>query len=209
MTKIAILTGGSGGIGRSTVLSLAKRGVHSMFTFNESPKEAKKVEAEASAAGAMKISLKLDTGNLASFEGFVGDVRTALSRLGADGFDYLVNNTGISNRTPFTRVTEEELDQQYRVNFKGMFFLTQKLLPLIHNGGQIVNISSGVTRFVNPDSIAYATFKGAVEVFTRYLAHDLGPRDINVSTDARAPSRPTSAVAPCGTIRRSTKSSLA
>jgi NAD(P)-dependent dehydrogenase (short-subunit alcohol dehydrogenase family) len=184
MTKIAIVTGGSRGLGRSTVLSLAQRGVHSVFTFNESPEQAKSVEADASTSGARAIALRLDNGNLASFESFVGDVRTALSRLGADGFDYLVNNAGISNHTPFTKVTEEELDQQYRVNFKGMFFLTQKLLPLIRNGGQIVNISSGVTPFVNPDSIAYATLKGAVEVFTRYLAHDLGPRNINVNTVA-------------------------
>lgn len=82
------------------------------------------------------------------------------------------------------QVTEEELDLQFQVNFKGVFFLTQKLLPLLRDGGQIVNISSGVTRFVNPNSVAYATVKGAVEVFTRYMAHDLGPRNISVNTVA-------------------------
>jgi NAD(P)-dependent dehydrogenase (short-subunit alcohol dehydrogenase family) len=184
VSKIAIVTGGSRGLGRSMVLNLARRGVISLFTYNSSSDEAKKVVAEAEAVGAKAIALKLDTGKTASFDAFVSDVRSALKQLGTDKFDYLVNNAGISSHTPFTKVTEEELDQQYQVNFKGVFFLTQKLLPLIRDGGQIVNISSGVTRFVNPDSVAYATFKGAVEIFTRYLAHDLGPRNINVNTVA-------------------------
>jgi NAD(P)-dependent dehydrogenase (short-subunit alcohol dehydrogenase family) len=184
VSKIAIVTGGSRGLGRSMVLNLARRGVISLFTYNSSSDEAKKVVAEAQAAGAKGIALELDTGKTASFDAFVSDVRSALKQLGTDKFDYLVNNAGISSHTPFTKVTEEELDQQYQVNFKGVFFLTQKLLPLIRDGGQIVNISSGVTRFVNPDSVAYATFKGAVEIFTRYLAHDLGPRNINVNTVA-------------------------
>src|SRR5215475_12695289 len=183
-SKIAIVTGGSRGLGRSTVLNLAKRGVLTIFTYNSSPNEAAKVAIEAEAAGAKAIALKLDTGIVASFDAFVAEVQSALKQMGTDKFDYLVNNAGISNHTPFTKVTEEELDRQYQVNFKGVFFLTQKLLPLIRNGGQIVNISSGVARFVNPDSVAYATFKGAVEVFTRYLAYDLGPRNINVNTIA-------------------------
>ena len=183
-SKIAIVTGGSRGLGRSMVLNLARRGVISLFTYNSSSDEAKKVVAEAEAAGAKAIALKLDTGKTATLDAFVGDVRSALKQLGTDKLDYLVNNAGISSHTPFTKVTEQELDQQYQVNFKGVFFLTQKLLPLIRDGGQIVNISSGVTRFVNPDSVAYATFKGAVEIFTRYLAHDLGPRNINVNTVA-------------------------
>jgi NAD(P)-dependent dehydrogenase (short-subunit alcohol dehydrogenase family) len=184
VSKIAIVTGGSRGLGRSMVLNLARRGVISIFTYNSSSDEAKKVVAAAEAAGAKAIPLKLDTGKTASFDAFVSDVRSVLKQLGTDNFDYLVNNAGISSHTPFTKVTEEELDKQYQVNFKGVFFLTQKLLPLIRDGGQIVNISSGVTRFVNPDSVAYATFKGAVEIFTRYLAHDLGPRNINVNTVA-------------------------
>jgi NAD(P)-dependent dehydrogenase (short-subunit alcohol dehydrogenase family) len=184
VSKIAIVTGGSRGLGRSIVLNLARRNVISLFAYNSSSGEAKKVVAEAQAAGAQCFALKLDIGKTAGFDAFVSDVRSALKQLGTDKFDYLVNNAGISNHTPFTKVTEEELDQQYQVNFKGMFFLTQKLLPLIRDGGQIVNISSGVTRFVNPDSVAYAAIKGAVEIFTRYLAHDLGPRNINVNTVA-------------------------
>ena len=183
-SPIAIVTGGSRGLGRSTVLSLAKRGVDSIFTYNSNRSEAEKVVGLTRDAGAQAIPLQLDTGNVQTFDGFVGKVREALGRLGAERFDYLVNNAGISNHTPFAKVTEDELDTLYAVNFKGAFFLTQKLLGLIKDGGQIVNISSGVTRFVNPDSVAYATLKGAVEVFTKYLAHELGPRNINVNTVA-------------------------
>lgn len=104
--------------------------------------------------------------------------------MGAAKCDYLVNNAGISNHTPFEKVTEEELDRPYEVNFKGVFFLTQKVLPLIADGGQIINVSTGVTRFVNPDSIAYATLKGAVEVMAPYLAYELGARGITVNTVA-------------------------
>lgn len=182
--KVAIVTGGSRGLGCSTVLNLAKRGVTSIFTYNASAHDAQRVVAEAEHLGAEAVALKLDIGNVSSFDAFVGEVETALKNLGVHQFDYLVNNAGISNHTPFTEITEEELDAQYRINFKGTFFLTQKLLMLIRDGGQIVNVSSGVTRFVNPDSIAYATLKGAVEVFTRYLAHDLGSRDISVNTVA-------------------------
>ncbi|MDH6260415.1 SDR family oxidoreductase [Bradyrhizobium sp. BR13661] len=182
--RIAIVTGGSRGLGRSTVVNLAKRGVNSIFTYNFSYTEAQAVATQADDVGAKAIPLRLDVGAIDSFEAFVADVRDALSKMEAERFDYLVNNAGISNHTAFAKVTEAELDELFKVNFKGPFFLTQKLLPLIADGGQIVNISSGVTRFVNPDSIAYATLKGAVEVFTRYLAHDLGPRNINVNTVA-------------------------
>ncbi|AMH17497.1 SDR family NAD(P)-dependent oxidoreductase [Hafnia paralvei] len=182
--KVAVITGGSRGLGRSTVINLAKRGVHSIFTFNSGEQEAKEVTQAATEAGAKAIAIHLDTANIAGFDAFATQVKNALAELNTDKFNYLVNNAGISNHTPFMQVTEEELDLQFQVNFKGVFFLTQKLLPLLRDGGQIVNISSGVTRFVNPNSVAYATVKGAVEVFTRYMAHDLGPRNISVNTVA-------------------------
>lgn len=182
--KVAVITGGSRGLGRSTVINLAKRGVHSIFTFNSREQEAKEVTQAATEAGAKAIAIHLDTANIAGFDAFSTQVKNALAELNTDKFNYLVNNAGISNHTPFMQVTEEELDLQFQVNFKGVFFLTQKLLPLLRDGGQIVNISSGVTRFVNPNSVAYATVKGAIEVFTRYMAHDLGPRNISVNTVA-------------------------
>lgn len=182
--KIAIITGGSRGLGRSIVLNLARRGVSSIFTYNASADEASRVTEEAKNLGASAVALKLDIADASNFAAFADEVETALKGLGDHRIDYLVNNAGISNHTPFAEITEEELDAQYRINFKSVFFLTQKLVPLIRDGGQVVNISSGVTRFVNPDSMAYATLKGAVEVFTRYLAHDLGSRGISVNTVA-------------------------
>jgi NAD(P)-dependent dehydrogenase (short-subunit alcohol dehydrogenase family) len=182
--KIAIITGGSRGLGRSTVLSLAKRGVVSIFTYNSNRDEADKVVAAAAEMGSTAIALQLNTGSVGDFSKFVESVRSALSSLGTERFDFLVNNAGLSHHNAFDKVTEEELDNLYKVNFKGVFFLTQKLLPLINDGGSIVNISSGLTRFWTPDTIPYASLKGAVEVFSHYLAKELGGRNINVNTVA-------------------------
>jgi NAD(P)-dependent dehydrogenase (short-subunit alcohol dehydrogenase family) len=182
--SIAIVTGGSRGLGRSTVLSLAKRGVNSIFTYNSNRAEAEKVVALAREAGVKAIALQLDTGNVSAFDDFVGSVRDALEPLGAQRFDYLVNNAGISHHNSFDRTTEAELDNLYNVHFKGVFFLTQKLLPLMKDGGRIVNLSTGLTRITIPGSAPYASMKGAVEVLTRYLAKELGPRRIAVNTVA-------------------------
>jgi NAD(P)-dependent dehydrogenase (short-subunit alcohol dehydrogenase family) len=183
-SRIAIVTGGSRGLGRSTVLSLAARGVASIFTYNTNRTEAEKVVAAARDAGAKSVALQLDTGNVGAFDGFVKSVASALHTLGASRFDYLVNNAGTSHHNAFEKTTEAEFDALYNVHFKGVFFLTQKLLPLINDGGRIVNISSGLTRFALPGSASYASMKGAVEVLTRYLARELGPRGIAVNTVA-------------------------
>ena len=182
--RIALVTGGSRGLGRSTVLSLAKRGVHSIFTYHSNRAEADKVVALVGEAGAKGIALQLDTGNVDAFDDFVTRVRDALHRLGAQRFDYLVNNAGTSHHNSFDRTTAAELDALYNVHFKGVFFLTQKLLPLLNDGGRIVNLSSGLTRLTIPGSASYASMKGAVEVLTRYLAKELGPRRIGVNTVA-------------------------
>ncbi|MFM0009532.1 SDR family oxidoreductase [Paraburkholderia sediminicola] len=184
ISKIAIVTGGSRGLGRNTVLNLAKRGVSSVFTYRANQAEADKVVRLAAEEGQRAIALPLDTGKVSTFDSFVEQVRASLAQLGAERFDYLVNNAGTSNHTPFDKTTEEELDSLYHVHFKGVFFLTQKLLPLIKDGGRIVNISSGLTRFTFPGSGSYASMKGAVEVLTRYLAKELGPRRIAVNTVA-------------------------
>jgi len=183
-SKIAIITGGSRGLGRDTVLSLARRGVHSIFTYNSNHAEADKVVAAVSEAGARAIALQLDVSKVSVFNSFVESVHKALVDLGAERFDYLVNNAGTSHHAPFDKITEEDLDSLYNVHFKGVFFLTQKLLPLINDGGRIVNISSGLTRMTFPGSSAYASMKGAVEVLTRYLAKELGSRRIAVNTVA-------------------------
>jgi NAD(P)-dependent dehydrogenase (short-subunit alcohol dehydrogenase family) len=183
-TKIAIVTGGSRGLGRNTVLHLAKRGVNSIFTYNSNRAEADNVVSAVSEAGAKAIALQLNTGSVGTFDAFVQSVREALATLGAERFDYLVNNAGNSHHKAFDRTTEEELDNLYNVHFKGVFFLTQKLLPVINDGGRIVNLSSGLTRFALPGSSPYASMKGAVEVLTRYLAKELGARGIAVNTVA-------------------------
>ena len=183
-TKIAIVTGGSRGLGRNTVINLAKRGVHSIFTYNSNRPEADKVIAAVREAGAKATALQLDTGNVSSFDAFVKSVKTTLAGLGAERFDYLVNNAGISHHNAFEKTTEEELDSLYNVHFKGVFFLTQKLLPLMNDGGRIVNIASGLTRITIPGSAPYASMKGAIEVLTRYLAKELGSRGIAVNTVA-------------------------
>jgi NAD(P)-dependent dehydrogenase (short-subunit alcohol dehydrogenase family) len=183
-TKIAIVTGGSRGLGRNTVINLARRGVNSLFTYRANRAEADKVVSLVAEAGQKAIALPLDTGKVNTFGAFVEQVRQSLPELGAERFDFLVNNAGTSNHTPFEQTTEEELDGLYNVHFKGVFFLTQKLLPLINDGGRIVNISSGLTRVAFPGSGSYASMKGAVEVLTRYLAKELGPRKIAVNTVA-------------------------
>ena len=182
--KIAIVTGGSRGIGRNAVLCLARRGVRIIFTYNSNRAEADKVVALAAEAGAPAIALQLDTGDVAAFDGFVGHVREALAALGAERFDYLANNAGTSSNAGLTTITEAEMDELYNVHFKGVLFLTQKLLPLMNDGGRIVNISSGLARFAMPGRIGYGSIKAAVEALTRYMAMELGPRRIAVNVVA-------------------------
>ncbi len=183
-TRIAIVTGGSRGLGRNTVLSLARRGIVSIFTYNSNRAEAEKVVGLAAEAGAKAIALQLDTGEAATFAAFADRVREALAELGADRFDYLVNNAGISHHNSIEQTTEEEMDRLYRVNFKGVFFLTQALLPLIRDGGRIVNLSSGLSRIIIPGSAPYGALKGAIDVLTRYQAKELGARRITVNAVA-------------------------
>jgi NAD(P)-dependent dehydrogenase (short-subunit alcohol dehydrogenase family) len=183
--KTAIVTGGSRGIGRNVVLSLAKRGVNSIFTYNLNRTEADTVVGLVAETGQKAIALQLDTGNVGAFDTFVQSVQSALKSLGATHFDYLVNNAGNNHRNmPFDKATEEELDSLYNVHFKGVFFVSQKLLPLIKDGGRIVNVSTARTRMFSPGGAAYGSMKGAVEVLTKYMAKELGPRRISVNVVA-------------------------
>ncbi|MDF2619217.1 MAG: 3-oxoacyl-(acyl-carrier-protein) reductase protein [Xanthobacteraceae bacterium] len=182
--RIAVVTGGSRGLGRNTVISLARRGVDAVFTYRSNRVEADKVVAEVEAIGRRAVALQLDTADVATFDAFAARLREALATLGAERFDYLVNNAGTSHHGSIEETTEAELDTLYNVHFKGVFFLTQKLLPLIRDGGRIVNLSTGLTRIIVPGSAAYGAMKGAVEVLTRYMAKELGPRRIAVNVVA-------------------------
>src|ERR1700733_14064329 len=183
--KIALVTGGSRGIGRNTVVSLAKRGVHTIFTYHSHSADADAVVAAVRDEGAQGIALQLDAGNVSSFDAFIESVKDALAKLGASRFDFLVNNAGNNHRNmPFEKATEEEFDSVCDVHFKGVFFLTQKLLPLINDGGRIVNVSTARTRFSSPGGAVYASMKGAVGVLSRHLTKELGPRRIAVNVVA-------------------------
>ncbi|MBV8834094.1 MAG: SDR family oxidoreductase [Acidobacteriaceae bacterium] len=183
--KIAIVTGGSRGIGRNTVESLARRGVNTIFTYHTHGPDPEAVVAAVKDAGTEAVALQFDSGNIASFDAFVESVKEALSKLGATRFDFLINNAGNSHHNmPFEKATEEELDSIYKVHFKGVFFLTQKLLPLINDGGRIVNVSTARTRTTSPGGSVYASMKGAVEVLSKHLAKELGPRRIAVNVVA-------------------------
>ena len=182
--KIAIITGGSRGIGRSTVLTLADRGVVSIFTYNTNQAEAEKVVALAAAAGGKAVALQLDVGVAAGFDDFVDRVRGALGDLGAERFDFLVNNAGVSSAMGFHNATEAELDSVFAVHFKGVFLLSQKLAPLINDGGRIVNLSSALAQRPMVYRAVYGPIKAAVEALTKYMALELGPRRIAVNVVA-------------------------
>ena len=183
-SKVAIVTGGSRGLGRNTAINLARRGVNVIFTYRANRAEAETAVSEVKSLGVEAIALQLDTGRVADFEAFAGKVKDALQALGKTRFDYLVNNAGSSYHATIAETTEEAFDELVNVHLKGVFFLTQKLLPLMADGGRIINVSSGLARFAVPGISAYASMKGAIEVFTRYLAKELGPRGITANTVA-------------------------
>jgi NAD(P)-dependent dehydrogenase (short-subunit alcohol dehydrogenase family) len=182
--KIAIVTGGSRGIGRSTVLSLAAKGVRCLFTYHTNKDAADEVAALAASAGAPAVALQLDVGETAAFPAFAERVKTALGAIKAERFDYLVNNAGTSSNTFLLTITEAEMDALYAVHFKGVLFLSQALLPLMNDGGRIVNISSGLARFAMPGRIGYGPIKAAVEALSRNMAVELGGRRIAVNVVA-------------------------
>src|SRR5580698_3722260 len=182
--KTAIVTGGSRGMGRNTAANLAKRGVDVIFTYHSNQAEAESLIREIEAMGGKAFAARLDTGDLRAFDEFAADVRKTLESWRRERFDYLVNNAGNSQHIDFDKVTEADFDAVVNVHFKGVYFLTQKLLPLINDGGRIVNVSSGLTRVAMPGSSAYGSMKGAIEVLTKYMAKELGPRRITVNVVA-------------------------
>jgi NAD(P)-dependent dehydrogenase (short-subunit alcohol dehydrogenase family) len=187
MRKTAVITGGSRGIGRNTSLNLARRGVDIIFTYHSNKAEADSLIREVEGMGGKAAAFRLDSGDLRSFDEFVADVRKTLQSWARERFDFLVNNAGNSQHINFEKVTEADFDAVVNVHFKGVYFLTQKLLPVMNDGGRIVNISSGLTRVSVPGSSAYAAAKGAIEILTRYLAKELGSRGITANVVAPGP----------------------
>jgi NAD(P)-dependent dehydrogenase (short-subunit alcohol dehydrogenase family) len=184
VNKIAIVTGGSRGLGRNTAVNLARRGVDILLTYRANRAEAESLIREVEGLGRKAVAFQLDNGDIRAFDGFVDEVRKTLQSWGRERFDYLVNNAGNSLHASIEQTTEAQFDEIVNVHFKGVYFLTQKLLPLMNDGGRIVNISSGLARFAFPGSSVYGATKGAVEVLTRYLAKELGPRRITANVVA-------------------------
>ncbi|MDF2621011.1 MAG: short-chain dehydrogenase/reductase [Xanthobacteraceae bacterium] len=185
MTKITLVTGASRGLGRNTALSIARRGGDVVLTYRSKAEEARAVVAEIEAMGRKAVALPLDTAEAASFPAFAKRLRAALREtFGRESFDHLVNNAGHGDFALIGETTEAQFDALVNVHFKGVFFLTQALLPLLADGGRIVNLSSGLTRVSAPGWSAYAAAKGAVEVLSLYMAKELGSRGIAVNTVA-------------------------
>lgn len=177
--KIALVTGGSRGLGRDMALSLAKKGIDVVLTYHSNREEAGRVAAEIESLGQKAYVFQLDAGDIKSFDSFYQRVTKRLKEeTGSRNFDFLINNAGTALYAPFAETTEEQFDAALNIHYKGVFFLTQKALPFINDGGRLINISSGLARFSFPGSSAYASMKGAVEVLTRYLAKELGARGI-------------------------------
>lgn len=185
MTSIALITGASRGLGRNAALSIARRGGDVVLTYQSRGEDAEAVAAEIAAIGRKAVALQLDTGKAAGFGAFAGRLRAALRETWQrETFDHLVNNAGHGDHALIADTTEAQFDRLVDVHFKGVFFLTQALLPLIADGGRIVNLSSGLTRVSAPGWAAYAAVKGAVEVLSVYMAKELGGRGIAVNTVA-------------------------
>src|ERR671916_108400 len=181
---VAIVTGGSRGLGKNMVQSIAGGGTDVIFTYQSNRDAADELVAEVEGMGRRAAALQLDVGDAGTFDDFVEQVRGVLRGWGTDRFDFLVNNAGIGVYASIAETTEEQFDRLVDIHVKGPYFLTQRLLPLMADGGRIVNVSTGLARFATPGFAAYASAKGAVEVFTRYLAKELGPRGITANVVA-------------------------
>lgn len=185
MTTISLVTGGSRGLGRSTALSIARRGGDLIVTYRTGKSDADAVVAEIAALGRNAVTLQLDTSDISTFPAFVEALRGALTTTwGRETLDHLVNNAGHGEMADFAATTEAQFDALFDVHVKGVFFLTQALLPVLADGGRIVNFSSGLTRVSFQGFSAYASAKGAVETLTRFMAKELGGRGITANTVA-------------------------
>ncbi len=181
--KIALITGASRGLGKNAALHLAAQGIDIIGTYHSRSDEAQALVRQIEEVGGRAVMLQLDVGESATFAAFAEQVRTALtSHFERDSFDFLLNNAGMGIHASFAETSEEQFDQLMRVHLKGPFFLSQRLVPLLADGGRIVNVSSGLARFSLPGYAAYAVMKGGIEVLSRYQAKELGARGISVNT---------------------------
>jgi NAD(P)-dependent dehydrogenase (short-subunit alcohol dehydrogenase family) len=180
--KIALVTGGSRGLGKNMALHLAKKGINVILTYNSKKEEALAVVAEIEQAGQKAAALQLNTGEVKGFDAFFTSLKETLeAHFNTDRFDFLINNAGIGLYGSVADTTEETFDLLFNIHLKGVFFLTQKALPVINDGGRIINISTGLARFSMPGYSAYASMKGAIETLTKYQAKELGARGIAVN----------------------------
>ncbi|CAB1081384.1 Oxidoreductase, short-chain dehydrogenase/reductase family [Olavius algarvensis Delta 1 endosymbiont] len=180
--KIALITGGNRGLGKNTALRLASCGANSIITYHSHKEEADSVVSEIESKDQRAVALQLDVGDIKSLDEFMQQVSDTLrNKWGRDKFDFLINNAGFGAHATIDQTSEEVFDSLFNVHFKGVYFLTQKALPLINDNGRVVNISSGLARFTLPGFSAYASMKGAIETFTRYIAKELGARGITAN----------------------------
>ncbi len=183
--KIALVTGGSRGLGKDMAFKLAEKGLDVILTYNNSADEAEEVVRQIVQSGRKAAALQLDTSSIKSFDQFAANLNNLLAdHFDTNTLDFLVNNAGFGRIATIADFTEEMFDELMNVHFKGVFFLTQKIIPLLNEGGGIVNVSSGLARVSVPGSSVYASMKGAVEVFTRYLAKELGAKQIRANVIA-------------------------
>ena len=183
--KIALITGGSRGLGKNMALALARRGLDVILTWHTNKEAADNVVTEIESLGRKATSFQLDTSNIAVFENFMKEVAAyTQATYGKASFDYLVNNAGTAFYSPIPEVKEKQMDDIYNIHFKGVFFLTQAALPFMNDGGGIVNISSGLARMSMPGSSVYGSMKAAIETLTRYTAKELGARRIRANVVA-------------------------
>lgn len=186
--KIALVTGGSRGLGKDMAISIARKGIDVILTYKSDEAGALQTVQQIEALGQKAAALHLNMSDFDSLDKFIADLVALLSsNWNAGTFDFLINNAGMGATVPFTEVTEEIFNDFLNVHFKGVYFLTQKCVPLLNPGGRIINISTGTTRFSNPGYSVYASMKGAVEVFTKYLAKELGAKGISANVVAPGP----------------------
>ncbi|HEX8268322.1 MAG TPA: SDR family oxidoreductase [Flavobacterium sp.] len=183
--KIALITGGSRGLGKDMAFNLAKRGTDVIFTYNNRKDEAQEVVRQLENLGVKAATLQLDVADSKKFSSFINEVQALLKNtFEARHIDFLINNAGVGHHKPFAETTEEDFDNMVNIHLKATYFLTQKALPILEDGGAIINLSSGLARFSTPGHSAYASMKGGIETLTRYMAKELGNRQIRVNTVA-------------------------